>query len=492
MLIRRGELPRTVGCIVMRNYDQVFKYHIQPMLRIWPELEDGYNKGDKTLRLPMGDGSYSQIDFSYGENLAEIERRFRSANYYDIFVDQAEQFVEEELREMKKACRWPGVGAGACKMLLSFNMGGAGIQTLRKWFHAKEYNEREDPGNFEFLHVFPWDNVEWSRPALEQDGLTESDYYSWTDVERMRYCATRSDYGKDLDSQDDALRNRDWLGSWESLEGAYFGRVFDRNSVLVTQRQVGQLVKYWDRRWIAQDWGKSHFCATYWNARVLISPSEAQSILGWEVERPINAVVTFRELVVNEMSSADVGKAIVAATPEAERKHTREFFLSPDAFGDRDSGNTVALSLGGELRAAGLPEPIQADNERIGGWQLMYDLLADTKRHGSVDGDVWLISAECPQLLNALPLAMRDPKNLDDVLKTDKGHARIEQDVLDAARYSLKSMLQPKATAPRDVRAQQVFESHESMTAKAMAMLKFNYEEKRRPKGGIVRRMRIR
>src|SRR6185312_2417662 len=142
MLIRRMELPGTVGCIVMRNYDQVFKYHIQPILRNWPELEAGYNKGDKSLKIPVGGGQVSQIDFSYGENLAEIERRFRSANYYDIFADQAEQFMEGELREMKRACRWPGV-QGKCKMLLSFNMGGAGIQGLRKWFHAKEYNERE-------------------------------------------------------------------------------------------------------------------------------------------------------------------------------------------------------------------------------------------------------------------------------------------------------------------------------------------------------------
>jgi len=49
---------------------------------------------------------------------------------------------------------------------------------------------------------------------------------------------------------------------------------------------------------------------------------------------------------------------------------------------------------------------------------------------------------------------MRDPKNLDDVLKTDKGTAKIEQDVADAARYGLKSMLS-SARVPKQVQLQQ-------------------------------------
>ena len=39
---------------------------------------------------------------------------------------------------------------------------------------------------------------------------------------------------------------------------------------------------------------------------------------------------------------------------------------------------------------------------------------------------------------------MRNPKNLDDVLKTDKSSARIDQDTSEAARYGLFSMLAPK------------------------------------------------
>ncbi len=52
------------------------------------------------------------------------------------------------------------------------------------------------------------------------DGLTVEDYYSWPISKRREYCATRSDYGKALVSQDEALVARDFDGSWDSLEGA--------------------------------------------------------------------------------------------------------------------------------------------------------------------------------------------------------------------------------------------------------------------------------
>lgn len=486
MLLRRIENPGTVGCIVMRNYDQVRKYHIEPMMRAWPELQDCLNKTDGNLKIPVGGGKFSQIDFSYAQTYADVERRFRSANYYDIAVDQAEQFLTYELREMKNACRWPGV-SGKCKMLLAHNMGGAGIQGLKKWFHTREYNEREKPENFAFLHVFPWDNVEWVRAALAEDGRSEDDYYGWTDRERMEYCATRSDYGATLDSLDDALRNRDWLGSWDSLEGAYFGRVFDLASVRIDRNQARQLIKSWDTCWLSQDWGKSHFCVTYWHAKTLLSPEEVRRVLGWEVSRPVKAVITYRELVVNEMSSPDVAKKIVSETPESERRQIKKFFLSPDAFGERDSENTTAINLGRELRRAGLPEPEQADNDRQGGWELMYMLLQETKRHAGSDGDIWLISAECPHLLESIPLAMRDPRNLDDVLKTDKSVARLEQDAIESGRYGLKSMLAPRLAKPKDVRAREEWERHETMTDKHLAMLRFAREERKRLAG--IRRL---
>jgi hypothetical protein len=438
------EWPGVLGCIAMRNYDQVRKYHIEPMMRDFPSLDDYYSRSDANIQLPVGsDGNgqliTSQLDFSYAESLPDVERRFRSANYGFIIVDQAEQFTEQELREMRKACRRRG--GGRAIFLLLFNMGGVGIQALRKWFHTLEYNDGEDPKDYVFVHVFPWDNVEWVRAALAEDNLTPKDYYSWTDAERKEYAATRGEYTRQLATDDPAIRARDWEGSWDSLEGAYFGRVYDRQSTLITREQVAAIIKPWDKRWLSQDWGKAHFCCTQWHAKSVLTPSEAKGILGWDVDKPLNVITTYRRLIVNELTSTEVGKKIADATPQDERAQIKQFFLSPDAFGERDSANTIADNQGDQLKRANLPRPTPADTDRPGGWTMMHSLLWNTKTHGKSGDTVWLIGAECPEIHDALPILMRDPKDLDVVLKTDKGQARLEQDVSECSRYGLKSML---------------------------------------------------
>lgn len=438
------EDPGVLACIVMRNYDQVFKYHMEPIQRTFPHLEQYLSVSNKNLIIPTGRTATgevinSQLDFSYGENLAEIERRFRSASYKYIIVDQAEQFTKEEIREIRKACRWPGGGKAVTVLL--FNMGGAGIQDLRKVFHLREFNTSEDPEDYAFVHFYPWDNVEWVRSALEHDGLSPKDYYSWTNDERKHYAATRGPYTKGLASDDEAIRQRDWESSWESLEGAFFGRVYDRQSTVIDTSQVAAIIKPWDKRWLSQDWGKAHFCSTLWHSMSTLSPSDAKLILGWDVSKALKVVITYRRLIVNEKTSTEVGQAIVKATPESERLQIKNFYLSPDAFGERDSSNTIADNQGSELRKAHMPLPVRADTDRPGGWSMMHSMLWNTKSHGASGDTVWLISTECPEVSESIPILMRDPKDIDVVLKTDKGQARLEQDVSESARYGLKSML---------------------------------------------------
>ena len=476
MLARRLMNPGTIGAVVMRNSDQVRDYHEEPMKRTWPQLEQFYHKGDRTITLPFQseDGRPvppSVIKFTYAETLKDVIRRFRSANLFDIAVDQAEQFTEEELREMKQAVRWPGMPIGTCKFWLFFNMGGVGIDFMRKKFHDLEYNPQEDPKDFKFVHFFPYDNVEWSRPALESDGLTVEDYYSWPEEKRIQYCATRSQYGKDLMSQDEALVKRDFYGSWDVLEGAFFSRSFDRNSTVLEPEVVAEMVKPWWERWLAQDWARGHYCPTYWFASGEMSPSEVKRLLGWDVRLTLSVVVIYREYIAGgeearaqygsgqELDEDDVARKIIDRTPETERPNLTDFFLSPDAFGKKSKHNTIAHTEGEILDAARMPWPRPADNDRVGGWSLMSRLFRATKRRGQRGEQVVLISAECPALINSIPLLMRNPKNLSDVLKTDEGAARIEMDCADSCRYGLRSKLEP-GKKPKEVENEEKLREH--------------------------------
>ena len=132
-------------------------------------------------------------------------------------------------------------------------------------------------------------------------------------------------------------------------------------------------------------------------------------------------IVTYREYVKNGLSPRMLGQAIV------ERSGTEkieEIFLSPDAFAQRTSEASIAEQLGDVLQQNGLPRPTPADDDRIGGWQLMYQLL---------ERDAWVVTENCTKLMECLPNLVRDERRVEDVRKVEG------DDPADAARYGLVS-----------------------------------------------------
>ena len=220
MLMRRIQHPGTWGLIFRRVWDELKRNHVDEFFREYPELRDYYRAGDHEIIIPTNDPKQpSKIVFAYAETLEEVKRKFMGQQYMDIFVDQAEQLTEQEHKELKQSCRWPGTTVGQCKYVMFFNMGGSGIQFLKRIFNNKEYRGKERPEDYVFLQAYAWDNFAWVEPALKSIGCTLEQYYGWTEAEREHYSAHNSDYGINLTSTDEALIKRDWKGSWESLEG---------------------------------------------------------------------------------------------------------------------------------------------------------------------------------------------------------------------------------------------------------------------------------
>ena len=436
-----AEVPNLSVCLIMRTWQaQLVPFHLEAIRASMPWLVPHLKTSPPAI-LRLGT---SRCEYKYAQNYEAVEEAFRSGNYHLVVVDQAEQFSLRELVEISKACRSTNPNYPLAKLCLLFNMRGSGIQDLKKIFLEKTVW----PGDTIFFKFDPWDNVAWVQEALTKDGYTVTDYYGWTDEQRKMYAAVNGPYTRQLATDDPVISAADWEGSWDSIEGSYFANVFDLESTRLSPALAEQLDKNWATHWISTDWGRTHYCATYWHYRVALSPSESSQLLGYGGRsKPLNVAVTYREMIVNEKTSTEVGNLIVEHTAPAERSRIRAFFLSPeDVTGDP---NSIGSQIGKELRNAGMPYATKADNDRKGGWALMSKLLQASKYRGhhpeagEVD-DVWLISSECPQLLASIPILMRDPKNLDDVLKTDLGNARIEQDVADAARYGIKSMLAPR------------------------------------------------
>ena len=250
-------------CMIMRTWvKQMVPFHLEQIRRDFPWLSEYLTSSPPAMLRPPNTGG-SRMEFKYAENYDAVEEAFRSGNYDLILIDQAEQFSWREIVEIRKAAR--SKGGKQAKVVLLFNMRGACIQDLRKVFYLREV---ANPDDYAFLKVNPWDNVEWVRAALERDCLTEVDYYSLTDAERKAYAALHGPYTRQLATDDPVIAKADWEGDWDSLEGSYFANSFDLESTRITAAKVEQLRKDWAIHWLAQDWGRAHFCATYWGFRV--------------------------------------------------------------------------------------------------------------------------------------------------------------------------------------------------------------------------------
>jgi hypothetical protein len=158
------------------------------------------------------------------------------------------------------------------------------------------------------------------------------------------------------------------------------------------------------------------------------------------------------------------------ATPPREKIDA--IYLSPDAFARRTDEASIAEQMGDVFVAAGLPRPIPADDDRVGGWMLMYQML---------DAGEWLLTDNCIELIRTLPNLVRDPARIEDVEKMDG------DDPADAARYGLKTRYGSHSTRGGHVHLpleQRIAERLTSAdpTLRAIQIHKARIEESRRNK----------
>jgi phage terminase large subunit len=399
---RRVKHPGTRGLIFRRTYGQLYENHIEPLLRQFPELREYYVDKRRELRIPVGDGVFSSIVFGSGEHAKDIYS-YLGMEYMDICVDQAEQLSEDELILLKTCNRWPGKDV-RCRLALFANPGGVGHGFLKRVFIDRQYKGNERAEDYTFLQAYGWDNVEWCRAMLDGDGLTEAEYYDWPENRRSDYFIRRSDYGRGLDRLPESVRNGHLFGRWDVFAGQYFDN-FDPARHL--RRPEEMAIQGWHPRWIAIDWGFRHDAVAHWCAQ--------------------DGVVTniYREMVLNHMGPRALAQEIVDRCQNSLEK-IDAIFLSPDAFAQRTSEDSVAEQMRHIFLENGLPSPQRADDDRVGGWMLMREML----ERGELR-----IGTNCEKLIATLPQMRCDETKVEDCMKFDG------DDAADAARYALKSRL---------------------------------------------------
>lgn len=498
-MILAATYPGIVVVIIRKHLGDLIENHVEKMRLEYPEFHSRfYRISDYEWRLD----NKSRIILAYGDTPKDVQEFSRGPEFTILLVDQAEQFTEQELVWLTIPNRWPGARQRFAKSAFFFNPGGPGTEYLRRVFHKRDFKGDEEPGDWSFIQAYGWDNYEWFRGEVpvgfdefnkipgEPPSLTDALDVKCRAVWPTCACKTRFEIfinhtseGRKMRGYPPAIRLGELLGSFSEFAGQYYAGVWDETTCVVPVSLAEQIIQPWWSRWISQDWAFAHNNCNIWFASGKLSPVQAERI-GVLTEWPIDIVIAYREFVVSGMGEEDLARQIIKLTPETERKMLQGYYVGHDAWHKRGTADTVADQMGSIFSRHGFPAMQQADIDRVGGARLLYNCFqrnqwrkGDAVLHDAAkSGPMLLISTACVEIISAIPVLIRNPDELEDVLKVD---GSIADDVYDSLRYGAKSRIDPKTKAPRAVRAREVYESHENPTSRAIAMKKFSLNERK-------------
>jgi phage terminase large subunit len=323
---------------------------------------------------------------------------YQGAEFLFIGVDELTHFTLKQWQFLTSRNRCPIRGSRPC-MAGATNPGNIG----HAWVKALWVDHTPPPG-FDRPELYDAGDYDFIRARITDNPIYANDVA----------------YRRTLETLPEHLRRAFLDGDWNVFAGQYFD-VFDVGRH--TARPEDIRLESWWPRWISIDWGFKHNSAVYWHCAVPSNAPGAPNRLSQSQSTTHQSprIVTYREFVQSGLSPRMLAQAIAE---RSGREHISDVFLSPDAFAHRTSESSIAEQLGEVLTVNGLPRPTAADDDRIGGWQLMYQLL---------ESDAWVITDNCAKLIDGLPLLVRDEDRVEDIRKVDG------DDAADAARYGLVS-----------------------------------------------------
>ena len=249
-----------------------------------------------------------------------------------------------------------------------------------------------------------------------------------------------------LNSLPKAKRDKMLLGLDGATDGQYFD-CFDPYDHVIDLREDPEAIiwQHWQPIVGAQDWsmGGHH------NAAYLFTKAMVRTI-GTEYKLK---TVCFRETVMQGGKThkewATIFKSMCKRIGgmddrrsdwlDEEHKYIKPktIFFSHEKFARQVTQHSPADEYSKELRELGLPSVTRANPDRVGGASLIYNMF----KNGQL-----VILDTCRDIILALPSLMRDPDNMDDVLKVDSRG----DDCYDAFRYGLYGMYAAKNRPEED------------------------------------------
>lgn len=414
--------PGSTNMLMRRTYPELQGSIIEPFLRHvfpqWREAGATYNSSEHVARLP----NKAVLKFGHCQHEDDVYQ-YQGDEFLFIGVDELTMFTMKMWQFLTSRNRCAIPNSFPC-MAGASNPGNIG----HAWVRAMFVDGKPAPG--------------MERP----EQYDQADYaFIKATLEDNPIYATDEAYKKALDALPAHLYRAFRLGDWNVFAGQYFAN-FDRRRHVLDSKLFKR--ENWWPVWISIDWGFQHPACVHWHTRM-----------------DDGKVITFAEL-----HGAGIGETALAneIATLSDGMRITDVFVGPDAFAKRGDSRTVAEQVGEVLRRNGMPYPSAADNDRIGGARLMYQLL---------EADQWSIADNCIKLIDCLPQMIVDekPGRAEDVLKVDAGEGQLGDDAYDCARYGLKSMLSAKKPPFTEVMRQKLAPI-EDPTSRAIFAMKLNAE----------------
>ncbi|MGC2526832.1 MAG: phage terminase large subunit [Candidatus Acidiferrum sp.] len=386
--------------------------------RTYPELEssllayfrrdvprDFYKKYNESKHVvTWRNGSTTRFGYCRSENDVY---QYQGAEFLFIGLDELTHFTFKQWQFLTSRNRCPVPGS-VCSMAGATNPGNIGHAWVKSlWVDHKP------PASFDQTDYYDANDCEFIRAWLSDNPIYAND----------------ADYRRALETLPEHLRKAFLDGDWNVFAGQYFD-IFDNGRHTARPEEI-RLEPWWPR-WVSIDWGFQHPSAVYWHCAIPVeslklkveresNPSEVSSSFDFQPSTFNSRIVTYREFVQNGLSPRVLAQGIAE---RSGRENISEVILSPDAFAHRTAEASIAEQLGDVFIANGLPRPTPADDDRIGGWQFMYQLL---------ESNAWVITENCTKLIECMPTLVRDNTRHEDIRKMDG------DDPADSARYGLVS-----------------------------------------------------
>jgi len=452
-------IPKCNVLILRRTFPQLDAGALSYFIKfVPPELYGGrknFNQSKYVCRFPNG----SVLWFRPCQNEDDVYD-YQGHEYVAILIDESTEFTYTMFDFLRKQLRYTYqqkdiYGNDIIKfMCLATNPGGVG----HKWHKCLfvdhiPYDEMDaqavakfDKTQFEFIQSLPTDN-----PYLDQETLNN------------------------LQNANEADYQRYFLGSWDVFSGQYFQRWSKQISVIPAWIAEGLVQKqHWQPRWIGIDRGYGDHSCALWASHVDYCTPDG-------ISKPV--VLIYRELLRKEMGERDwaeeVAKHCVYETSMGPKRESIDaIYLSHDSF-EKRSEHTVAEMINDGWAKWGLPPAVPADKDRVSGWRFLDELMAPRPLPDL------LISDACVEVINAIPLAMRDEK-VDGNVKLSRTKT---EDVLDALRYTCKSRMEQIKT-PRNVMKAEALSHCTNGNQALFTALMFEQQNRNKSLGIRLRRRR--